>query len=71
MRVAFEIDAVLEGTGLSLIDIHRHEAGSGFATHDAPLAPSWKTRATQAAQPRIFHRFNDAFYVPSMLNTVA
>jgi hypothetical protein len=59
VRVALEVDAVLEGAGLALVDIHRHQARRGFVAHDAPLAAGRKACAAEAAQARVFHRLDD------------
>jgi hypothetical protein len=50
VRVALQVEAVLEGAGLAFVDVDRHQARRGLLAHDAPLAPGRKARAAQAAQ---------------------
>ena len=56
MRIALEVGAVLEGAGLALVDVHRHQPRRRLLAHDAPLAPGRKARAAEAAQARVLHR---------------
>ena len=63
VRVALEVDAVLEGAGLALVDVHGHQARRRLLAHDAPLAAGREARAAQAAQARGFHRRDDRFDV--------
>ena len=63
VRIALEVGAVLEGAGLALVDVHRHQPRRRLVAHDAPLAPGRKARAAQAAQARVFHRLEDGFGV--------
>ena len=63
VRVALQVGPVLEGAGLALVDVHRHQARRGLAAHDAPLAPGRETRAAQAAQAGVFHGVQDALGV--------
>jgi hypothetical protein len=67
VRIALEVDAVLEGAGLALVDVHRHQARRRLGAHDAPLAagresrrrpgragrwpPSWRSRSRRRACP--------------------
>src|SRR6185312_15378050 len=53
MRIAFEIDAILERAGLALIGIDRHEPRLGLGAHEAPFAPGGKASPAKAAQLRI------------------
>ena len=55
VRVALQVGAVFEGTGLALVDIDRHQFRASLLTHDAPLAPRRKAGPAQAAQARVFH----------------
>jgi hypothetical protein len=59
VRVAFEVDAVLEGAGLAFVDVHRHQPRRRLGAHDAPLAPGREACATQAAQAGVFERLDD------------
>ncbi|MCY1236344.1 hypothetical protein D9M69_458720 [compost metagenome] len=56
MRIALQVDAVLEGARLAFIDIHGHQARCRLLLHDAPFAAGGEARAAQAAQAGIFHR---------------
>jgi hypothetical protein len=60
VRVAFEVDAVLEGAGFAFVDVDRHQARAGLGAHDAPLAPGREAGAAQAAQAGRFHRGDHA-----------
>src|SRR5690606_19883567 len=55
VRIALEVVAVLEGAGLALVDVDRHQARAVEALDDAPLAPGREARATETAQARVFH----------------
>src|SRR6267143_424003 len=61
VRIALEVPAVLEGSRLALVDVHRHETRLGLRGDDAPLAPRWKAGAAQAAQTGVFHDLGDLF----------
>ena len=52
MRIALEVEAVLEGAGLAFVDVDRHQARRRLAAHDAPLAAGRKAGAAEAAQAR-------------------
>ncbi len=56
VRIALEVGAVLEGAGLALVDVDRHQARRRLLAHDAPLAAGREARAAEAAQARVFHR---------------
>ncbi len=58
VRVALEEPAVLEGAGLALVAVDRHQPRAGVAAHDAPLAPGGETRAAEAAQPTVAERLD-------------
>jgi hypothetical protein len=45
VRVLLEIVPVLEGAGLALVGVHRHEARSRLGAHEAPLAARGEARA--------------------------
>ena len=68
MRVALQIRSVFEGTGLAFVNVDSHEPRRRLFTHNAPLAPCWKTSATQATQTRIFHGFDNGFSVELAAN---
>src|SRR5204862_5920815 len=59
MRVGFEKIAVLEGAGLALIGIDRHQPRLWLLPHKAPFAPGRKTGAAEPAQAGIFERLDD------------
>ena len=59
VRVAFEVETVLEGAGLALIDVDRHQPGRRLGRDDLPLAARRKARSAEAAQTRVFHRRHD------------
>ena len=56
VRVAFEVESVLEGAGLAFVHVDRQQARRRVLAHDAPLAPGRKARAAEAAQARGFQR---------------
>jgi hypothetical protein len=56
VRVALQVETVLEGAGLAFVDVDGHQARRGLLAHDAPLAPRRKARAAQAAQARVLQR---------------
>ena len=58
MRVALEVGAVLEGAGLALVDVHRHQPRRRLGAHDAPLAPGRKAGAAEAAQAGVLQRLD-------------
>ena len=53
MRIGLEEMAVLEGAGLALVGVDRHQARAGLAQHRAPLARGREARAAAAAQARL------------------
>src|SRR5438105_12045628 len=59
MRIGFEKIAVLEGAGLALIGIDRHQPRRWLLPYKAPFAPGRKTGAAQAAQAGILERLDD------------
>ena len=59
VRIALEVVAVLEGAGLALVDVHRHQPRRRLGAHDAPLAPGRKAGAAEAAQAGVLHRLDD------------
>ena len=59
VRIAFKIDAIFERARLTFVDIDRHQSRPCLGTYDAPFATGRETGAAQAAQARVFHRFND------------
>ena len=63
VRITLQVGAVLEGAGLTFVNIHRHEFGRRLVTHDAPFATGRKAGPAQATQAGIFHGFDDAFRV--------
>jgi hypothetical protein len=56
VRVAFQVEAVLEGAGLAFVDVDGHQARGGLLAHDAPLAPRREAGAPQAAQAGVLQR---------------
>jgi hypothetical protein len=50
VRVALQVETVLEGAGLAFVDVDGHQARRRLLAHDAPLAPRREARAAQAAQ---------------------
>ena len=51
MRVGLEVVAVLEGAGLALVGVDRHQPRPRLGADEAPLAPGREARAAEAAQP--------------------
>ena len=56
MRLALEVDAVLEGAGLALVAVDRHQPRSLLGAHQAPLAPRREAGAAQAPQAAVGQR---------------
>ena len=56
VRIALEIDAVLERAGLALVAVDRHQARAGLAEHRAPFAPRREAGAAEAAQRGVVER---------------
>ena len=56
VRIGFEIDAILEGAGLALVGVDRHQSRRLLGSHQAPFAAGGKSGAAQAAQSRILER---------------
>jgi hypothetical protein len=59
VRIALEIPAVLEGAGLALVDVHRHDARLGLGADQPPFATGREPCAAQPAQPGILHQLRD------------
>src|SRR5207247_5862265 len=55
VRIALEIPAVLEGAGLALVDVDRHQARRRLRGDRFPLAPRRETRTAESPQARLFH----------------
>ena len=70
VRVALQVNTVLEGARLAFIDVDRHQAWCDLGAHDAPFAPRRKTGTTQAAQARVFHGFEHGFKVFAAIHTL-
>src|SRR6266851_4940189 len=64
MRVGLEVMAVLEGAGLALIGVDRHQARALLLAHEAPFAPGGKAGAAEPAQLRILERLENALDIP-------
>ena len=56
VRLALEIEAVLEGAGLALVAVDRHQARPLLGAHQAPLAPRREAGAAQPAQAAVRER---------------
>ena len=63
VRLALQIDAVLERAGFALVGVDGHQARPLFRTHEAPLAPRGKSRAAKAAQAAIRERGDDIVHL--------
>ena len=61
MRIGFEIIAILEGAGLALVAVDRHQPRPGLAEHRAPFASRRKAGAAEPAQRRVVERFQQIF----------
>ena len=55
VRLALQVVAVLEGAGLALVAVDRHQARAGLGAHEGPLAPGREAGAAEAAQAGIAH----------------
>ncbi len=62
MRIALEIPAVLEGAGLALVAIDRHQPRPGLAEHRAPFSSRRKTGAAKPAQRGVVERLQQVFF---------
>src|SRR5512147_1492905 len=63
VRLALEIEAVLEGAGLALVAVDGHQSGTRIGPHDLPLAPGGEPGAAQASQPSIGKFGDDRIHV--------
>ena len=59
MRVALEVIPILERTGLTLVDVDRHQSRRRFGAHDLPFAAGRKSRTAQTPQRRTFQLGDD------------
>src|SRR3546814_7630056 len=50
VRIALQVEAVLEGAGLALVGVDRHQARPLEAAHDLPLLAGREAGAAEAAQ---------------------
>ena len=71
VRIALEVDAVLEGAGLAFVDVHRHQPRRRLVAHDAPLAPGREAGAAQAAQAGVFQRLDHRLDVARAVQAIA
>ena len=55
VRIALEIVAVLEGAGLALVGVDRHQPRRRLGAHQRPFAPGRKAGAAEAAQAGVAH----------------
>ena len=65
MRVAFEVEAVLEGSGFAFIAIDRHQARPWIGLHEAPLLAGRKAGAAKALQASLLDRVDDVGHARS------
>ena len=61
VRIALQIEAILEGAGLALVAVDRHQPRPGLAEHRAPFAPGRKAGAAEPAQAGIVERLQHVF----------
>jgi hypothetical protein len=59
MRIALEIEAVLEGAGLAFVGIDREQARGRLGAHQRPFAPGGKSGAAHAAQAGVTDDLDD------------
>ena len=57
--ITSEIVAVLEGAGLALVGIDRHQPWRRLGAHQAPFAPGWKSGTTEPAQAGVADDLGD------------
>ncbi len=57
MGIGVEVVLILEGPGLTLVAVHRHQARTGLAAHGAPLAARREAGAAQPPQGSIVEDF--------------
>ncbi len=58
VRIGFEKIAVLEGAGLALVAVDRHQPRRRLLAHQPPFAPGRKPGAAEPAQPGMFERLD-------------
>ena len=59
MRIAFEIEAILERAGLAFVGVDGEKPRRRFGADQRPFASGWKTGAAEAAQTGIADDFDD------------
>ena len=63
VRIGLEEIAILEGAGLALVGVDRHEARRRLGAHQRPFAPGGETRAAETAQRRVLERLHHRLHV--------
>jgi hypothetical protein len=58
VRVALQVETVLEGAGLAFVDVDGHQARGGLARTMRHLRPAGKAGAAQAAQAGVLQRLD-------------
>ena len=71
VRVALQAPAVLEGAGLALVGVDRHQPRRRLRAHDAPLARGRESGATEPAQPGAVQLGDQVVDIAPALGTVA
>jgi hypothetical protein len=71
VRVALQVVAVLERTGLALVRIHRHQSRARFLPHEVPFAPCREAGAAETSQPGVLHRADHVVDRPGTVEAVA
>ena len=65
MRIALQIIAILEGAGLALVAVDRHQAGCRLRPDQGPFAPGRETGAAKATQAGVADRLDDVVPGPN------
>src|SRR3546814_10356383 len=61
VRIALQVEAVLEGAGLALVGVDRHQARPLEAAHDLPLLAGREAGAAEAAQAGVGEDVDELF----------
>ena len=64
VRIALYVVPILEGTRLTLIQIHRHQTWRGLARDNLPFGTGWKTGTTETTQAAVLHQLNNVITIP-------
>ena len=57
VRITLQIITILEGAGLALVAIDRHQSRAGFTEHRTPFAAGRESSAPESTQGRVVEGF--------------